>query len=54
MRLIRDGEKGGGSGGGMKVGKEGYYIHIATLSPPESDFCIKVGSDESHFIVSNL
>ena len=30
--LIRDGEKGGG---GMEVGGEGYYIPIATLSPPE-------------------
>ena len=35
MRLIRDGEKGGG-GKGMEVGEEGDYIPIATLSPPES------------------
>ena len=35
----------------MKVGEEGDYIPIATLSPPES-FCIKMGSDESHFNVS--
>ena len=34
MRFIRDGERGGG-GGGMEVGEEGDYIHIATLSPPE-------------------
>ena len=34
MRLIRDGEKGGG-GGGMEVGEEGDSIPIATLSPPE-------------------
>ena len=34
MRLIRDGEKGGGEG--MEVGGEGDYIPIATLSPPES------------------
>ena len=33
MRLIRDGEKGGGRG--MEVGEEGDYIPIATLSPPE-------------------
>ena len=33
----------------MKVGEEGEYIPIATLSPPE---CIKMGSDESHFNVS--
>ena len=31
IRLIRDGEKGGGYGGGG----EGDYIPIATLSPPE-------------------
>ena len=35
MRLIRDGEKGGGGEGGMEVGGEGDYIPIATLSPPE-------------------
>ena len=37
MRLIRDGEKGGGWGGvgGMEVGGEGDYIPIATLSPPK-------------------
>ena len=36
MRLIRDGEKGGGGGEGMEMGGEGDYIPIATrLSPPE-------------------
>ena len=35
----------------MEVGGEGDYIPITTLSPPD-DFCIKVGSDESHFNVS--
>ena len=35
----------------MDVGGEGDYIPIATLSPPEY-FCIKVGSDKSHFNVS--
>ena len=35
VRLIGDGEKGVGGGGGMEVGEEGYYIPIATLSPPE-------------------
>ena len=36
MRLIRDGEKGGGGEGrDMEVGEEGYYIPVATLSPPE-------------------
>ena len=33
IRLIRDGEKGGG--GVMEVGGEGDDIPIATLSPPE-------------------
>ena len=32
IRLIRDGEKGGGC---MEVGGEGDYIPIATQSPPE-------------------
>ena len=36
----------------MEVGEEGDYIPIATLSPLKNDFCIKVGSDESHFNVS--
>ena len=35
IRLIRDGDMGGGMGVGMEVGDEGYYIPIATLSPPE-------------------
>ena len=36
IRFIRDGERGGGGGrGGMEVGEEGDYIHIATLSPSE-------------------
>ena len=36
----------------MEVGGEGDYMPIATLSPPLNDFCIKMGSDESHFNVS--
>ena len=35
----------------MEVGEEGEYIPIATLSH-QNDFCIKMGSDESHFNVS--
>ena len=36
MRLIRDGEKGGGGvEGGMEVGVEGDHTPVATLSPPE-------------------
>ena len=34
------------------MGKEGAYIPIATLSPPDNDSCIKMGSDENHFNVS--
>ena len=30
----------------MEVGGKGDYIPISTLSP--HDFCIKMGSDESH------
>ena len=33
VRLIRDGEKGGG--GSMEVVEEGDYVPITTLSPPE-------------------
>ena len=37
----------------MEVGGEGDHIPIATLSPHHhNDFCIKMGSDESHFNVS--
>ena len=36
---------GAGGGGG------GHYVPIATLSLPD-DFCIKMGSDESHFNIS--
>ena len=50
MRLIRDGENGGK--GVWRWGEREiiYIIPIATLSP-QSDFCIKMGSDESHFNV---
>ena len=32
--------------------KEGEYIPIDTLSPPDNNSCIKMGSDENHFNVS--
>ena len=35
----------------MEVGREGDYVPITTLSPPECS-CIKIGSDESHLNVS--
>ena len=58
MRLIRDGEKGGGGGveaGGMEVRERGREREITYLSlhcHQQNDSCIKVGSDESHFNVS--
>ena len=37
----------------MEVEEEGNYIPIVTLSlHRQNDFCIKTGSDESHFNVS--
>ena len=33
-------------------GRGRLYTYRATLSPPEYDSCIKMGSDESHFNVS--
>ena len=48
MRLIRDGEKGGGGRGR----REGKIINQSLHCHHQNDFCIKVGSDESHFNVS--
>jgi len=36
----------------MEVGEEGDDIPIAYTSHHQNDFCIKMGSDESHFNVS--
>ena len=55
MRLIRDGEKGWeggmerGEGGGG--GREIIYLSLRGCHH-QNDFCIKMGSDESHFNVS--
>ena len=49
MRLIRNGEKGRGrryGGGG------GETIYLSLHCHHRNDFCIKIGSDESHFSVS--
>ena len=51
MKLIRDGEKWGG--GSMEVGR-GEIIYLSLHCHHQNDFCIKVGSDESHFNVSQL
>ena len=49
MRLIRDGEKG--RKGVWRWGeKEIIYLSLHCLH--QNDFCIKVGSDGSHFNVS--
>ena len=48
MRLIRDGEKGRGD---MEVG-EREIIYLSLHCHHQNDFCIKMGSDESHFNVS--
>ena len=51
MRLIRDGEKGGrGYGGYIPHVRE--IIYLSLHCHHQNDFCIKVGSDESHFNVS--
>ena len=36
----------------MEVGEEGDYIYTYRYSHHQNDFCIKMGSDESHFNVS--
>ena len=50
MRLIRDGEKGG-----TRVWRWGereiIYLSLHSCHR-QNDFCIKMGSDESHFNVS--
>ena len=48
MRLIRDGEKGGG---GRRWGKW-EIIYLSLHCHHQNDSCIKMGSDESHFNVS--
>ena len=49
IRLIRDGEKGerGYGGGGLRE-----IIYLSLHRHHQNDFCIKVGSGESHFNVS--
>ena len=50
IRLIRDGDKGGGAEGVRSVG--GEIIYQSLHCHHQNDFCIKMGSDESHFNVS--
>ena len=46
MRLIRDGEKGVRRWGQRKI------IYLSLYCHHQNDFCIKMGSDDSHFNVS--
>ena len=48
VRLITDGEKGGGKGVWLDGGQ---VIYLSLHCHHQNDFCIKVGSDESHFNV---
>ena len=52
MRLITDGEKGGG-GGVWKWGMR-EITYLSLRCHHQNDSCIKMGSDESHFNVSLL
>ena len=53
VRLIRDGEKGGGGRGqGVWRWGERDIIYLSLHCHHQNDFCIKMGSDESHFNVS--
>jgi len=47
--LIRDGEKGGK---GVWRWEEREIIYLSLQCHHQNDFCIKMGSDESHFNVS--
>ena len=50
MRLIREGEKGG-TGVWKRVKSEIIYLSLSGCHH-QNDFCIKMGSGESHFNVS--
>ena len=49
MRLIRDGEK---RWKGVWMWRNREIIYISLNCHHQNDFCIKMGSDESHFNVS--
>ena len=50
VRLIRDGEKGGREG--VWRWGEREIIYLSLHCHHQNDFCVKMGSDESHFNVS--
>ena len=49
MRIIGDGERG--ADGVWRWGKR-EIIYLSLHCHQHNDFCVKVGSDESYFIVS--
>ena len=51
IRLIRDGEKGAGKG--VWRWEEREIIYLSLHCHHQNDSCIKMGSDESHFNVSD-
>ena len=51
IRLIRDGEKGGGGEWVWSWGKR-EIVYLSLHCHHQNDSCIKMGSDESHFNVS--
>ena len=51
IRLIRDGEVGGGGKGVWRWGKR-EIIYLSLHCHHQNDSCIKMGSYESHFNVS--
>ena len=52
IRLIRDREKAGSGGGGVWRWRKREIIYLSLHCQHQNDFCIKTGSDESHFNVS--
>ena len=52
MGLIRDGEKGWEGGGMPRWGKREIIFLSLRGCHHQNDFCIKMGSDQSHFNVS--
>ena len=52
IRLIRDGEMGGGGGMDFFLGGGEGVIYLSLHCHHQKDSCIKMGSDESHFNVS--
>ena len=52
IRLIMDGEKGGGGGEGYGGWVEKEIIYLSLHCHHQNDSCLKMGSDENHFNVS--